>query len=190
MRFRARHALSITALFLACGVVVAACGGAGSPGVASIGSSTTTTTSPAAGASSTNKATVYLDGVKYTECMRAHGVPNFPDPNGAGNFFSTMSRGIGTVNGVQVDENSSFYVKANKTCQHLLPVATPAQRDQFLARTLKYVQCLRTHGIPNMPDPTISDGNIRLSFGPTGLRPNSPRLQAAMRACQSFGPGG
>jgi hypothetical protein len=162
-----------------------ACGGSSGPGVASLGSSTTTTTSPAAGSSSTNKETAYLDGVKYSECMRSHGVPNFPDPNSDGNFLD--NRGI--LNGVRVDQNSSFYVKANKACQYLQPAPTPAQLQQFLAQALKYAQCLRAHGIPNMPDPEEAGGGITQRF-PRGLSPNSPQIPKAMKACRSLSPGG
>jgi hypothetical protein len=44
-------------------------------------------------------------GVKYAACMRANGVPNYPDP-GTGN--ETNLRGI--------DMNSPFFIRANKLC--------------------------------------------------------------------------
>lgn len=43
-------------------------------------------------------------GVKYAACMRAHGVPNYPDPTGT----RTNLRGI--------DMNSPFFIRANKLC--------------------------------------------------------------------------
>jgi hypothetical protein len=43
-------------------------------------------------------------GVKYAACMRAHGVPNYPDPEGN----RTNLRGI--------DMNSPFFIRANKLC--------------------------------------------------------------------------
>jgi hypothetical protein len=43
-------------------------------------------------------------GVKYAACMRAHGVPNYPDPTGN----RTNLRGI--------DMNSPFFIRANKLC--------------------------------------------------------------------------
>lgn len=177
------------ALFVACGVVIAACGGASGPGVASDGSSSTTTTSPGAETSNTANAANYLDAVKYSNCMRTHGVSNFPDPNSQGDFLTDH----GVTNGEKVDFNSSQYISANRVCEHLLPnggQSTPAELQAALAQALKFVQCLRTHGIPNMADPTIIGGNIRLSFAGSGLRPNSPRLRASLKACQSFAPFG
>lgn len=43
-------------------------------------------------------------GVKYASCMRASGVPNYPDPSGN----RTNLRGI--------DMNSPFFIRANKLC--------------------------------------------------------------------------
>ena len=55
--------------------------------------------------------------VKYADCMRAHGVPNFPDPQ-------TTSGGIGTPSGFTfdvsgIDMNSPQFRSANRACQYL-----------------------------------------------------------------------
>jgi hypothetical protein len=55
--------------------------------------------------------------VKYAQCMRAHGVPNFPDPH-------TTSGGIGTPSGIGfdmsgIDQNSPQYRSADQACQSL-----------------------------------------------------------------------
>lgn len=166
----------------------AACGGPAGPGVASLGSTTTTTTSPSAQAGTTNTAKDYLDAVKYAQCMRSHGVSNFPDPNSKGQFLSIR----GVVNGQKLDTNSSQYISADKSCTHLLPNGgqlTPAEQQALLAQALKFVQCIRTHGVPNMPDPSAVHGGVEL-HGPPGLGPFSPQLQKAMKACQPLSPGG
>jgi hypothetical protein len=49
--------------------------------------------------------------VKYSQCMRGHGVPNFPSPGQA-----TTSPGSSPVN-----VNSPQFVAAADACQHLLP---------------------------------------------------------------------
>jgi len=168
-------------------LLFAACGGGspGSPGVANLGSATTTTT-PAGAEQSGNKATNYADAVSYAACMRTHGVPNMPDPTSNGSFLNQR----GTVNGVAgVDPNSSAFQKADKSCSRLLPNGghlTPAEQQQLVANALKYVQCLRTHGLPNMPDPITSGGNIALRIPAGG--PNSPQFEAAQKACRSLSP--
>jgi hypothetical protein len=49
---------------------------------------------------------------------------------------------------------------------------------------LAYTTCIRSHGVPNFPDPTPSGGfNI-------SSNPNDPQLQAAQQACHSLLPNG
>jgi hypothetical protein len=52
--------------------------------------------------------------LKYAECMRAHGVPNFPDP-----IVSSTAFGFRLGNGI--DPNSSQFKAANRACQSLGP---------------------------------------------------------------------
>jgi hypothetical protein len=47
--------------------------------------------------------------VSYSQCMRASGVPNYPDP-GTGETLNLQSAGI--------DPNSPFFVRANNVCGH------------------------------------------------------------------------
>jgi hypothetical protein len=183
IRFRRTGAL-VTAM-VAFGLLTAACGGGSAgPGVASLGKTTTTVSSAAQSAST---AANYRDAVAYAQCMRTHGVPNMPDPTSSGAFLSKR----GTLNGVSgVDPNSPQFASANKTCEHLLPNGgniTPAEQQKALAQALKYVHCMRTHGVPNMPDPSTSGGGVGLILGP-GVSPSSPQFQSAQQACRSFQP--
>lgn len=168
------------------GVLAAACGGgSSSPGMASLGTSTTTT---APAAQSTNSATSDKDAVAYSGCMRSHGVQNFPDPNSSGSFINEH----GDINGQQVDTNSPQYVTAQKDCQHLLPNGgqlTPAEQQQALSQALKYVECVRTHGVPDMPDPIATGGGVANHL-PAGVNFQSPQFLAAQQACRSLLPGG
>jgi hypothetical protein len=59
------------------------------------------------------------------------------------------------------------------------------QKQQMQQQSLKFVKCMRAHGLPGMPDPG-PDGQISL---PPGTKYNSPLVQAAQRACQSLHPG-
>ncbi len=188
-RLRARTLGPFAIALVGLAVVVSACsGGSASPGVASLGS-TTTTTNAASAAQNTSKATNYVDAVAYAQCMRTHGVANMPDPTSNGSFLFNR----GALNGARgIDPDSSQYQKADTLCRHLLPNGgqpTPAELAQAVAHALKYVACLRDHGLPNMPDPVESGGGIAL-HGPPGIGPNSPKFQAAQKACQSFLPGG
>lgn len=182
---------SVVATLIGLGLLAAACGGgSSSPGVASVGS-TTTTTSQAASQNGNNAGNSqnYADAVAYAQCMRSHGVPNFPDPNSQGNFITNG----GLTNGRDVGTSSSQVAKANSACQHLLPNGgqpTPAQQQQALDHLLKYSQCMRSHGEPNFPDPKVSANSVGFSLGPSsGINPHSPQFQTAQKACQSLLPG-
>jgi len=183
-RQRVRSGLAVAAV-VALAISASACGGGGgSPGVASLGP--TTTTSPAGAAQGGNKATDYVDAVKYAQCMRTKGIANFPDPNSNGNFIQQR----GALNGQKVDTGSSAYRKADASCSHLLPNGgqlTPAEQQQMLANALKLVQCLRSHGFPNMADPSTSGGGVAIRF-PGGAGPNSPTFQKAMTTCRKIVP--
>jgi hypothetical protein len=119
----------------------------------------------------------------YSQCMRSHGVPDFPDPVG-----NTLQ--IKAGQGSDLDPNSAQMQSAQKACQSLAPsgnqggTVSPAQEVQ----ALKFSACMRSHGVPNFPDPTFSGGGVQLKV--TGIDPNSPQMTAAQKACQSLQPGG
>jgi hypothetical protein len=187
VRLRFHRGVGLLAVLAGVAFAAAACGGGpASPGVASLGS--VTTTSMPASAQGGNKAADYADAVAYAACMRTHGVPNMPDPNSDGNFAFTG----GKVNGQSgVEPGSSGFRRADSACSHLLPNGgqfTPAELQQAVAKALKFVQCMRTHGVPNMPDPRTVGGGI--AIGGRGMDPRSPTFQAAQKACQSVSPFG
>ena len=84
--------------------------------------------------------------------MRSRGMPDFPDPQpGATNakFPSVQQLGV----------SSSVYQAADSACQHLLPAGTddqfpPAEVQQLLIGMRQFSQCMRSHGVPDWPDPT------------------------------------
>jgi hypothetical protein len=172
-----RRAVPASGILIGVAVFVTACGGgSSSPGVASTGSSTTAAASQSAGSSQST----YQQAVDYAKCMRAHGVPNFPDPNSQGKFV------LGGV-----DPSSSGYQAAQDACKSLAPPQNPQQQAQNLAQALKFAQCMRAHGVPNFPDPSEqgNGGPIMIKPG-SGVDPNSPQYQKAMQACRSDLPGG
>ena len=118
--------------------------------------------------------------------MRSHGVTNFPDPtqNSNGQFSGSVSSGSGGV-----DPNSPTFQAAQQACQkYQKNNTTPAQQAQHQAQLLKYAQCMRSHGVPNFPDPTSTGG---FDLGPSlGINPQSSTYKTAESACQSLAPGG
>jgi hypothetical protein len=53
----------------------------------------------------------------------------------------------------------------------------------------QFSSCMRTHGVPNFPDPD-SQGRITFAGGGGGLNPGSHQFQAAQRQCAKFLPNG
>jgi hypothetical protein len=120
----------------------------------------------------------------YSQCMRAHGITAFPDPNSQG--------GIDINGGSGIDPNSSQYQAAHKACKSLLPATTmnPAQQAGVRAGNLKYAECMRAHGISDFPDPN-GQGLLQIQVKPgSDLDPNNSRFQAANKVCQHYQPGG
>jgi hypothetical protein len=165
---------------VALGITAAACsGGSKSPTVASDGSSATTTTAPTTTAAPTGASSsdTELDkALAYSKCMRSHGVPNWPDP------VKTPSGDYGfRTNGI--DPNSSEFQSAGEACKSLYDWGssdkplTPAQQQAWL----KWAKCIRSHGVPNFPDPTFSGSEVHISDGGS----SSSQLQSAMDACKS-----
>jgi hypothetical protein len=197
-------------LLLACVVIVAlalsACGSNG-PSIAHLNGnqpsrSSGSSSSPGGGSLSSGspgggahaEAQIQMAGLsgssalKFATCIRAHGVPGFPDPNAQGVF--SMSGSAASI------PQSAQFQRASKTCRSLLHLhvapPSPAAQAKGLAQLLKYSQCMRSHGITNFPDPTTAGGGVslRVHAGPGGVDPSSPIFQHAQKACASLQPGG
>ena len=157
------------------GLSLSACGGTSSPGAGG-------STSPQDTAASNSKA------LQFAQCMRAHGVPNFPDPTGGQiDLRVQQTPNRTTVNGVQV--NGPAFQTAMKSCQSYLPNGcrpTAAQTAKAKSQALAMSKCMRSHGVPNFPDPqfqTGPNGGIGVRISGAGINPNSPAFQAASKAC-------
>jgi predicted amidohydrolase YtcJ len=135
------------------------------------------------GAPVSAKQTNYQKAVAFSACMRAHGEPGFPDPQPNGNLI---------VDGRKDHLNGALMNSASKACQHLMPVGPPmtaAQQQKVTARALKFVACMRAHGLPTFPDPKVNAQGIELQL-PSGVAPNLAVLRNAQQACRSLLPGG
>ena len=157
---------------IAVAAFTAGCSSSSGPGVASAGSTTQTT-----GKASGNQKPSTL---AYAKCMISHGVQNFPEPNANGQLQVT--------NGQQLpDLNSPQFKKAQKACASLDPAGstTPVtDTPQHQAAEVKYAQCMRSHGVPDFPDPG-SNGTFDIG----GINAASPQVQKADKACASPGVG-
>ncbi len=191
---RRSGAACLAVTLVALGVLVTGCGGSSpSGGVASIGShasKTSTTSSTAAGSTGGGESSPGSQAVAYSACVRAHGVPNFPDPK-----ITTH----GNEGSVAIAINPSIsgnphFKSAQQACKKLLPGGGPGGEGNHeitpseQGRYLKAAACIRSHGVPNFPDPTFSGGGVHIEH--RGLNESSPAFKAAVQACESLIPGG
>lgn len=146
---------------------------------------------PAAAASpSTMSDAQILDiGRQHVQCLREHGLPNFPDPvvqNGELKMGSDPSGG----DPKQALQNNPAAVEA---CQSILDRLPPAPRRndptpsaQELQAMMQFSACMREHGVPEYPD-ALPNGSFPL---PTPLHDEgkSQRVLAGLDACRHFLP--
>jgi hypothetical protein len=160
---RRRRRLSI-ALALVGGVVaIAACGFSGK--------------APSASAA-VNQA------LRFSQCMRSHGVTSFPDPTAGG----------GVALGPGLDVQSPAFQSAQRACSKLQPGGggPPRMSESEYLSALHFATCMRSHGLADFPDPARSSSS---AGGPTlvlrgmvfklsaGLSPISPAFKQAAAAC-------
>jgi hypothetical protein len=116
--------------------------------------------------------------VAFSRCMRSHGVPSYPDPGSSGLLPKQSPQ--------QLRVSASQLETAQGSCIHLAPNGgrpSAVQVAQYRGAMLTYARCIRSHGVPNMPDP---DSRGHLDIGPgTGVDVNSPRFEAAYQVCKS-----
>jgi hypothetical protein len=126
----------------------------------------------------------------FAQCMRSHGVPNFPDPQPG---FSNAK----FPSAQQLRVSSSQYQAAENACQHLLPAGVDdrfpaAEVPVLLSGMTRFSQCLRSHGVPTWPDPSVdSEGRPVFDLSDHGFSRNeahSPQLGAKETECQHLLP--
>jgi hypothetical protein len=168
-------------------LLAAACGG----GPSSTGSGG----SPNPGGSATSPT-----AVAYSACMRWHGVPNFPDPS---------SGQVPKADPQQLGASSSQLQAAQTACQHLYPSNSAAlgtslrqceetgncpqaMVHRVMNSMLAFSRCMRAHGVPNWPDPTVdSEGRPGFNLVPIhGTDWNSPQIQNKIYECEHVMPAG
>ena len=116
--------------------------------------------------------------VAYSRCMRSHGIPNFPDPNSSGQIPKQEI--------VQLGVSTSVLQTAQQACQRLWPYhgLTQAQERQQLTSDLKFAQCMRSHGVPDFPDPTSSAGGAEFVISLSRVGMTEPQLLVKAHECQ------
>jgi hypothetical protein len=145
---------------ITCGMAIGACGASKSSRTAAVSG-------------------LFAQGVKYSDCMRSHGVLNFPDPAPGGGFPLRTSG---------IDQQSPAFLSAQHACASQQPRGTsqpPPISAAQQAGMVANARCIREHGVPNFPDPTFGPGGE--GAGVAFANASSPAFQKAVKTCAHVG---
>jgi hypothetical protein len=181
-----RRLVGLATVVAAATIGLTACSGGtpDSPHVASLGTSTTnggghnsasTTTAPKGG-----NATQLMD--EWASCMRTDGDPNQTDPtiDQYGVINITVPDGVSATISSQVHGSTGSCSQYELAAENDLRAANPVAPPPTQAQMVQYVDCMRTHGVPNYPDSGPDD---ETHFNGTGVDPNSPSVEKANKIC-------
>jgi hypothetical protein len=113
-----------------------------------------------------------IAALQFARCMRASGVPNFPD--------GPIKPGNG------INFRSPAFARALRACEKYLPHSSGHEQPISASERLNEIAlatCMRANGVANFPDPGPYGIQIPIGSGPN---PQSPAFQTAQRACKKF----
>jgi hypothetical protein len=175
MTMRTRRILALGLLLTA---AAAGCGGpAAGDQVASAGGTPTAAAASAAAADTRDEDAP----LKFSQCMREHGMSWFPDPKPGGGLQIKIPKGLDKE---KVDA-------AMDACKKWAPDGGdhgPAD-PEMLEQARQMAKCMRENGVKNFPDPR-PDGNIQIDGNKVGMGPGDPTFDKADEACSKYRPTG
>jgi hypothetical protein len=107
--------------------------------------------------------------------MRSHGVSNFPDPVPGAGF---------DIGALGAETQSPAFIFAQKACAKLEPggPAPPQITGEQLHEMFLKARCIREHGFPTFPDPSLATGLV-----PPDWNNEAPAAITARKACAHVG---
>ena len=118
----------------------------------------------------------------YARCIRAHGVPAFPDPQ-----VTTTPGSVGIRQGVPAAAGlSPAFPAAQKACRGIVPAPQNGGSDDqgpHKQVLLAFAHCLRTHGVTGFPDPTASGQLSQEMISAAGVDIHAQSFFNAAKAC-------
>lgn len=160
-------------------LIAVICAGCGSNAATGSASNTGGSASPdsASNAAHTQALTKLEKAEKFAECVRAHGVPHFPDPDATGSF------------NFAVDVSAATFTAAVNACKALQPPGTLSGHRSATQQSaaLRFAACVRAHGVPDFPDPVNGQPLIDTDHIPSSNQPGGMSiLNAATHKCGSI----
>jgi hypothetical protein len=170
--FRTTSRIPAAAAAVVAAAVIAACGSAAP--------SSSTSSNSGGPPTQAQLQQVQQDTVKFSRCMRSHGVSNFPDPTSPVEFKNALSSSAA---------QAPAFKSARAACIHLLPgggrsSGSPAPPSHAqIAAMLAFAGCLRGHGFPSFPDPTSSGQVTHEMLAAAGINLQQPAVLQAADTC-------
>jgi hypothetical protein len=135
--------------------------------------------------------------VAYSRCMRANGIPDFPDPVSGGP--------VPKVGAEQLGVSASQLQGAQSACRSVYPTNGGSLANSLrqceetgdcpenvvtkvMTQLRKFSQCMRTEGLAKWPDPVLdAEGRPEIYIRPwiDGFDPESPQVSNQMMHCQA-----
>lgn len=125
------------------------------------------------------------DFIAFAACMRSHGLSGYPDPR-----FSTGADGLQVkISPGALNPDTPAFRSADGACHQFLargglPNASSAAGASARAESVRFANCMRSHGVPSFPDPD-RHGAFEL---PSQINPSAPAFVSANTACASVRP--
>lgn len=177
---RTRMVLALGLLLTMASAGCARDGNSNDTGVASANGGNPTASASASAATGDNAESA----LKFSQCMREHGLTWFPDPTSDGKMAVKIPQGTPKE---KVDA-------AQEACKKYAPNGgQPPKLDAAaLEQARQMSKCMRENGVPNFPDPD-PNGQLKVDGNKVGVGPGDPKFDAAQKACAKYqmgGPGG
>jgi hypothetical protein len=141
------------------------------------GSGTAAGSASSAGAGGPKKAAERGQAVKFAECMRGHGLSDFPDPTPSGEF----------VYGISV--SPAVWGRILGDCKYLQPPGTLSAKRSPVQQSaaLKFAQCMRENGVEDFPDPENGQPLVDTNRIPSSNVPGGMTiLNATIQKCRGL----
>jgi hypothetical protein len=161
-----RHTATKLTLACACACAITACGSSKAP---------------------THRNAAYSRQFTAARCMRAHGVPNFPDPDKYGGNPVSGSPNTPGITIAGVTFGGPAFVRAEKLCNPLgLAGPRPAISEHQKEQLIGFAECMRHHGLTQWADPTFPPtGGVMSGSDPYSR--SDPKVVAAAVTCNKAG---
>jgi hypothetical protein len=119
--------------------------------------------------------------LKFSQCMREHGMTWFPDPKPGGEMAVNIPPGAPKD---KVDA-------AMEACKKYAPNGgePPKMDAAAIEQARQMAKCMRENGVPNFPDPD-ANGQLKIDGNKLGAGPGDSTFEKADKICSKYRPAG